>query len=115
MKNRKIQLRLVPNCYSTTNKKDIQYRILPSELNWFQRIFNRWKNIYHYFGTTPGFKPDWTCWTELSCIVEDFDHYKKLFKTEQDILKYKEIQDKNFNSELDEYNKWKEKYNTINY
>ena len=44
--NRKIQIRLAP--YSSDFKL-VEYRIDPTELNWFQRLFNRWRNVNYFY------------------------------------------------------------------
>ena len=49
MKNRKIQLRLYPIEVSKTSKIwHLQYRVDPSELKWYQKIFNNWSYVWNF-------------------------------------------------------------------
>lgn len=115
--NRKIQIRLAPY---NSKFKVVEYRIEPSELNWFQRLFNMWREVKYYYEPIIIMPSNFDNyldehWGVLSvCINKYSDSYKinsieevkEMFKTMQDInnfhkeqqLKYekayKEIEEK---------------------
>ena len=96
MENRKLQLRLKKygGVYDPSDWDwwELQYRIDPSELNWFRRLFNFWRPIkeFHKVTSNKG--------VMRSKLIVDTQHqtwkvqmelneFKTQFKTEQD-LKY---------------------------
>lgn len=115
--NRKIQIRLAPY---NSQFKVVEYRIEPSELNWFQRLFNTWRKVKYYYEPII-IKPsnfdtyldehwgvlmvDISKDTDLY-VLNSIDEVKEMFKIKQDIdnfhkeqeLKYekayKEIEEK---------------------
>lgn len=103
MKNRKIQLRLYPNEVGKTNKTwYLQYRVDPSELKWYQKIFNNWSYVWNFN------KIHGTWWRTI--VFESYDSifrilrsdtaenqlgkYRKKLKTEEDILNWNNEQKK---------------------
>ena len=71
---RKVQVRLAPH---SKDYKIVQYRIDPSELNWFQRLFNVW-GVVEYFYSPLVFRPNMDlliCWgrhlTKIGTIPPD--------------------------------------------
>ena len=115
--NRKIQIRLAPY---NSEFKVVEYRIEPSELNWFQKLFNIWRAVKYYYEPIiimPSCFDDYLDehWGVLTVHIGKYtDSYKlnsieevkEMFKTMQDInnfhkeqqLKYektyKEIEEK---------------------
>ena len=84
-KNRKIQLRLYP--YGS-RWWALQYRIHPSECNWFQRIFNIWKYIYKFSDCGLGKWDDTSiddCWHKY--LVSGSQEVTHSWKTEFELLK----------------------------
>lgn len=82
--NRKVQVRLAPH---SKDYKIVQYRIDPSELNWFQRLFNVWGEV-EYFYSPLKFKPDIDldiCWGKHLTEIGTIEEVKAQFKTMEDI------------------------------
>lgn len=101
-KNKKVQIRLYPH---SDIYKLVQYRIEPTELNWFQRIFcNCWTPIYRfcYNGGEPDIEYDFIPVLDKPGSI---DFYKNKFKTIRDIEKFEEFQLKQYETTLKIYNK----------
>lgn len=82
--NRKVQVRLVPH---SGEYKIVQYRIDPSELNWFQRLFNMWR-VVKYFCSPLKFKPNINLdiyWCDHITKIGTIYKVKAQFKTMEDI------------------------------
>ena len=82
--NRKVQIRLAPK---TEDFKIVQYRIDPSELNWFQILFNVWGNV-EYFYSPLIVKPDINLdiyWDNYCVKNGTINIVKEQFKTMEDI------------------------------
>ena len=106
MKNRKLQLRLNPILYRKTYSENkymwkLEYRIDPTELKWYQKIFNIWSPIYQFDVVLGGFGSI-IVW---SCLVaeEELCKYKEKFKTENNLKEFNERQKRLFKE-------WKNKY-----
>lgn len=90
-KDKKVQLRLYPA--GEVGKKRIwklQYRINPSDLKWYQKIFNTWSTLYKY---------DWSVGVWVRVIVWDYqdpihelNKFKEQYATESDIKKWNDSQ-----------------------
>lgn len=90
-KDKKVQLRLYPA--GKTGRKRIwklQYRINPSDLKWYQKIFNTWTTLYRY---------DWSTNVWVRVIVFDdqdpkheLNKYKEQYALESDIKKWNDSQ-----------------------
>lgn len=94
--NRKIQIRLAPY---NSEFKVVEYRIEPSELNWFQRLFNMWRAVKYYY--EPAIIAPYNSDTYLdeywgvlrvyiskysySYKINSIEEVKEMFKTMQDI------------------------------
>lgn len=102
--NRKIQIRLAPY---NSEFKVVEYRIEPSELNWFQRLFNMWREVKYYYEPIIIVPSNFDTyldehWGVLSvCINKYSDSYKinsieevkEMFKTMQDINNFHKEQE----------------------
>lgn len=90
-KNKRVQLRLYPA--GKTGRKRIwklQYRINPSDLKWYQKIFNTWSTLYRY---------DWSVGVWVRIIVWDdqdpkleLNKFKEQYAMESDIKKWNDAQ-----------------------
>ena len=94
--NRKIQIRLAPY---NSKFKVVEYRIEPSELNWFQRLFNIWRGVNYYyepeiiapFNFDTYLDEHWGVLTvniskySDSYKINSIEEVKEMFKTMQDI------------------------------
>ena len=81
---RKVQVRLAPH---SKDYKIVQYRIDPSELNWFQRLFNVW-GVVEYFYSPLVFRPNMDlliCWGRHLTKIGTIEEVKAQFKTMEDI------------------------------
>ena len=108
---KKVQIRLYPHsdCY-----KRVEYRIDPSELNWFEKIFgNFWQPIYRFCYI--GGKPDERDFIPLLDKPGTIDRYKDIFKTIKDIEDFEQKQLEKYNNALKNYYGYPCKYNTIEY
>ena len=96
---KKVQIRLYPHsdCY-----KRVEYRIDPSELNWFQKILgNCWQPIYQFCYI--GVKPDDRDFIPLLAKPGTIDRYKDIFKTIKDIEDFEQKQLENYNNAMKNY------------
>lgn len=98
-KNRKIQLRLYPYGRGWWA---LQYRIHPSECNWFQRIFNIWKYIYRFDDCGLG---KWNtsiddCWHKY--LISGSQEKPYTWKKEFEILKDKFMDEESLYNFFDE-------------
>lgn len=90
-KDKRVQLRLYP--IGTSSRKrmwKLQYRIDPSDLKWYQKIFNTWTTLYRY---------DWCSEVWVRVIVWDdqnprheLNKFKEQYVTESDIKKWNDSQ-----------------------
>lgn len=104
-KNKKVQIRLYPH---SVTYKQVEYRIEPTELNWFQRIFcNYWTTIYEFCNSS---KPDKSDFIPLLDESGTINYYKNKFKTLKDIEDFEQMQLKKYNDALKIYrgSKWYE-------
>ena len=98
-KNKKVQIRLYPH---SDRYKQVEYRIEPTELNWFQRIFcNCWLVIYKF--SYIGGKPDESDFIPLLDKPGTINRYKDKFKTLKDIEDFEQEQLKKYNNALKNY------------
>ena len=89
--NKRVQLRLYPEGKSGRKRIwKLQYRINPSDLKWYQKIFNTWTTLYRY---------DWTAGVWIRIIVWDdldpkheLNKFKEQYATESDIKKWNDSQ-----------------------
>ena len=81
--NTKVQIRLVPYL-AYSDYKAVEYRIDPSELNWFQNLFNNWIRIYEYIGDENVINPK-SYYFSMLVKSGTIDEMKKKFKTLKDI------------------------------
>lgn len=101
-KNRKIQLRLYPSAWSDSYW-ELQYRIQPSELSWFGRIFNFWRDIYIFDECGLGkWKTIEECWRVCSISsksdshgIDIFEGFKKQLVDEKSLENFFNEQTKN--------------------
>ena len=98
-KNKKVQIRLYPH---SDRYKRVQYRIEPTELNWFQRIFcNCWSVIYQFCYI--GGEPDESNFIPLLDKPGTINHYKDKFKTLKDIEDFEQEQLKKYYIAVEKY------------
>lgn len=96
---KKVQIRLYPHsdCY-----KRVEYRIEPSELNWFEKIFcNFWQPIYQFCYI--GGETDDRDFIPLLDKPGTIDRYKDIFKTIKDIEDFEQKQLENYNNAMKKY------------
>lgn len=80
---KKVQLRFKPY---THRKMTVEYRIDPSEFNWFTRLFNlRWKMLNAYYGTYSKHTHPKTMYFEFLIDYHAKDEIMNHFKTIDDI------------------------------
>ena len=97
--SKKVQIRLYP--YTDTCKQ-VKYRVDPTELNWFQRIFcNYWRTIYEFCDISG--KPDKSDFIPLLDKPGTINSYKDKFKTLKDIKDFEQIQLKKYNNAIKNY------------
>ena len=105
--NRKIQIRLAP--YSSDFKL-VEYRIDPTELNWFQRLFNRWRNVNYFYESSIIMPSDNDIFPDVYWVplrvhigkhtdlyqINSIEEVKDMFKTMQDINNFHKEQQLKF-------------------
>ena len=98
-KNKKVQIRLYPH---SDRYKRVEYRIDPSELNWFQKILgNFWQPIYQFVYI--GGDPDDRNFIPLLDKPGTIDRYKDIFKTIKDIEDFEQEQLEKYHNSLKKY------------
>ena len=90
-----IQLRLYPiGKLGRKRMWKLQYRINPSDLKWYQKIFNTWATLYRYDG--------FVCvWVRVIVFddqdpIHELNKFKEQYVTESDIKKWNDSQKKLF-------------------
>lgn len=98
---KKIQLRFKPY---THRKMTVQYRIDPSEFNWFKRLFNLgWKTLNAYYGTYSKETHPKTMYFEYLVDYYAIDEIENRFKTIDDINSFIYENNENYLADIRKY------------
>lgn len=105
---KKVQLRFKPY---THRKMTVQYRIDPSEFNWFKRIFNLgWKTLNAYYGTYSKHTHPKSMYFEFLIDYHAQDTIRERFKTIADINSFIHENNEKYLSDIQKYKSSQEKH-----